>query len=422
MIGSLTPWIAQQYRARRQDGNESSQGLQTSGCRADAIAKGFWAFTSCSGHLLMFIPSVLRFFVAGVALSFSALPSSAELLPLPEANQLISRIAFGSCAFQSVEQPVFRAVVESKPDLYLSLGDAIYADYDLATKSVYKVTPETLRREWRVLADNPDWQHLVAHVPVMATWDNHDYGHHSAGAEFPLKSESADIFLDFFGEPESSARRSRPGIYDARTFGPEGRRVQIVLLDTRSFKSVAKLARRPDGATGSLGKYAPNNDAKARLLGPQQWRWLELTLQEPAEVRLIASSGQVIADQKGMDEWGNYPHERRRLFDLIERTGAPGVLLLSGNVHFSEVSQTELGAQRLVEFTASGLTHVNSEYPAVNNDYRVAGPLVEPNFGLVDIDWQDEGAIVLTLSAVGSQGVTGFEYRIDAFGNGVLTP
>ena len=41
-----------------------------------------------------------------------------------------SRIAFGSCAFQWVEQPIFRAVVAAEPDLYLSLGDSIYGDFD----------------------------------------------------------------------------------------------------------------------------------------------------------------------------------------------------------------------------------------------------------------------------------------------------
>ena len=45
--------------------------------------------------------------------------------------------------------------------------------------------------------------------------------------------------------------------------------------------------------------------------------------------------------RKGMDEWGCFPHERRRLFDLILATKAHGVILLSGNVHFAEISQVE---------------------------------------------------------------------------------
>jgi alkaline phosphatase D len=337
----------------------------------------------------------------------AAPPAAAAIPDKPE----ISRIAFGSCAFQWVEQPIFRAVVAAEPDIYLSLGDAIYGDFD--GEKTYEVTLKSLRAEWRKLADHPDWQHLVANVPIVdGTWDNHDYGHHSAGAEFPLKEESKEIFLDFFGEAADSERRRRPGLYDAEVHGPEGRRVQIVLLDTRTFKSPPKLAERPEGAGGSLGKYAPNEDPEATLLGEAQWAWLEEQLRRPAEVRLIASSGQIVADEKGMDEWGNYPLERRRLFDLIAETGASGVVLLSGNVHFSEISATDEGPYRLVDFTSGGLTHVNEEYPQAQNRYRIAGPYVDVSFGLVEIDWQAEGAAVVHLAAVDVEGRRVFEHGV----------
>ncbi len=42
----------------------------------------------------------------------------------------------------------------------------------------------------------------------------------------------------------------------------------------------------------------------------------------------------------------------------------------------------------IVDFTSSGLTHVNEEYPKAPNRYRVAGPYIEESFGLVVIDWQ----------------------------------
>jgi alkaline phosphatase D len=325
----------------------------------------------------------------------------------PDHGAPIFRIAFGSCAFQWAEQPIFRAVAAAKPDLYLSLGDAIYGDFDGET--TYDGTPESLRAEWAKLAASPDWQHLLANVPVMATWDNHDYGHHNAGEEFPLKVESQQIFLDFFSEPADSDRRMTPGIYTARVFGPPGRRLQIILLDTRTFKSAPRLAERPEGAGGSLGKYAPNNDPEATHLGEAQWRWLDEQLRQPAEVRLVASSTQIVADEKGMDEWGNYPHERQCLFDVIEKTGEEGVILLSGNIHFAEISRTDEGPYALYDFTSSGLTHVNEEYPNAPNRYRVAGPFVDLNFGLVSIDWDEE---LVTLEAVGVDGATAFEQLV----------
>ena len=348
----------------------------------------------------------------GLTASLLASPAAgSDAAPDQPPDGSVDRIAFGSCAFQWEEQPIFRAVVAADPDINIALGDAIYGDFD--GENDLDVTPESLRAEWADLAASPDWQALRAQVPVMATWDNHDYGHHSAGAEFPLKEESKQIFLDFLAEPAGSERRRRAGIYDAAVLGPRGRRVQVILLDTRTFKSPPRLAERPEGTGGSLGKYAPDDDPGLTLLGEEQWAWLSEQLRQPAEVRLICSSGQVVADQKGMDEWGNYPRERRRLFELIEATEAEGALLLSGNVHFAEVSRTDEGPYPLLDFTSSGLTHVDEAYARAPNPFRVAGPFVQPHFGLVRIEWEARPSPRLTLQALDMDGKVAFEHGLE---------
>jgi alkaline phosphatase D len=341
-----------------------------------------------------------------IMLIFAVLPVSM----VHAGNEAVTRIALGSCAFQWEDQAILDRVVESRPDLYLSLGDAIYADFD--GKQVVLVTPESLQAEWNKLAALPAFLNLRNIVPIMATWDNHDYGCHDCGAEFSLKNESEQIFLDFWQVPAGSEVRERPGVYQSKVFGEAPYRAQIVLLDTRTFRDRQLLAKRPEGVGGSLGKYVPNSDSAAKMLGEAQWAWLEQQLQQPAELRFIASSTQIVADQKGMDEWGNYPLERERLLDLIGRTGAEGVILLSGNVHFSELSRTEEGSYPLYEFTSSGLTHVNEEYPQAANDYRVGEPVVKLNFGLVDIDWKADGEANVTFRVVGASGGQLFEKAI----------
>jgi alkaline phosphatase D len=94
--------------------------------------------------------------------------------------------------------------------LFLFLGDAIYADND--GKTAWSVTKEQLQGEWNRLADKPEFQRFRAAVPMMATWDNHDYGTHNGGVDFELKEVSKRIFLDFFGEPQNSERRQHAGI------------------------------------------------------------------------------------------------------------------------------------------------------------------------------------------------------------------
>ena len=61
------------------------------------------------------------------------------------------------------------------------------------------------------------------------------------------------------------------------------------------------------------------------MLGDAQWAWLAERLREPAALRLIVSSIQVLAEGHGWERWSNLPKERQRLFDLIRDTGARSV-------------------------------------------------------------------------------------------------
>src|SRR5437764_3313204 len=163
----------------------------------------------------------------------------------------IRRVAFGSGASQERPQPIWDAVVASQPDLFLFLGDAIYGD----TENV-----EILKAKYAQLAAVPGFQKLRQTCPVYATWDGHDYGADAGGADFPQKDATQKAFLDFFGEPAESLRRKRPGVYAAWVFGPPGKRVQVILLDTRSFRGPLKTS------PGMRG-YGPNTDPDATILG-----------------------------------------------------------------------------------------------------------------------------------------------------------
>lgn len=333
--------------------------------------------------------------------------------PLPSGT--ISKIAFGSCAKQWEPQPIWNAVADMGPDLFLFLGDNIYGDWH--GEKPFVLSAESLRADYRQLAQKPEFGVFRNEIPCMGTWDNHDYGKHDGGADFEHKEIARQAFLDYFGEPDDSPRRRRDGIYDAKIFGPKGRRVQAIMLDNRWNRGALIPDNRPKeerealGIFGSMG-HTPNEDPTATLLGETQWAWLEQQLCKPAEVRLIASGTQIVPDQKGMQEWGNFPLERKRLFKLIQQTDASGVILLSGNVHFAELSKTDEGPYPLYDFTSSGMTHFSTVYPRVQNRYRVAGPFIEHNFGLIEIDWTSGPGPSIRLKALGTDGV-GFEHRLD---------
>jgi alkaline phosphatase D len=151
------------------------------------------------------------------------------------------------------------------------------------------------------------------------------------------------------------------------------------------------------------GPYARNPDPSATMLGERQWQWLERQLETPAEVRLIGSSVQVLADFPGWEGWSLFAHDQQRLIETIRRKRANGVVFLSGDMHYAELSKLDVNVPYTFwDLTSSGLTEV---WPAATpNANRVSEVIREPNFGLIDIDWQGAQTMV-TLSVVDQQGV-----------------
>jgi len=294
------------------------------------------------------------------------------VVPGADAPPAISRIAFGSCASQERPQPIWEAVIAARPELFLFLGDNIYGDTD---------NTEILKQKYAQLGAVPGFQKLIKTCPILATWDDHDYGTDDAGAEFRNKAASQRVFLDFFNEPANSPRRKREGVYSAVTMGPPGRRTQIILLDTRYFRSPLKKS----GST-----YTPNSEPGVTILGEEQWKWLEEQLQQPAELRLIGSSIQVVADDHPFEKWSNFPAERARLFKLLRDTKVNGVVLLSGDRHLAEISQMDANlGYPLFDVTSSGLNMGNRRWRAPElNKHRIATMPSGDNFGLIVVNWE----------------------------------
>ena len=307
------------------------------------------------------------------------------------ADEPLSRIAFGSCANQNREQPVWEAINRTDPQLFIFLGDNVYAD---------SADPGKLRAAYDKLSAIPEFAALRDRCPVLGTWDDHDFGKNDAGAEWEGKDAAKAAFMEFFRTPQDSPLRSHGGVYESRIFGPDGKRVQVILLDTRWFRGPLERRDAADHKNlkaeqgGWNGPYLPAKDSDSTMLGEEQWKWLEAQLKIPAEIRLIASSIQVISNEHGWEKWGNLPRERKRLLDLV-RDNARGVIFLSGDRHVAEISmlppETDGGPfYPVYDVTTSGLTQ--NGYSREPNRFRVGTefPYGKPNFGLIEIDWKAE--------------------------------
>lgn len=310
---------------------------------------------------------------------------------------LVERIAFGSDIEQDKPQRIWDAILEADPDVFIFAGDNVFVD---------SRDPDVFRRAYAKLGAKPGFREIRRRAELLAIWDDHDLGENDAGGDFPIKELSKRMFLEFFEVPKSSPRWSRDGLYDVVTYGPTGRRVQIILLDTRYFRD--PLRRKEPELPHGLDIYAPHEDETTTLLGEEQWRWLDATLREPAEVRLIVSSIQVIPEDHRYESWSNFPHERRRLFELIETTGAEGVVLVSGDRNLAEISRyDEAPGGPIYELTSSPMTQLfpptGGGWSEELNRHRVSdGNYRYPNFGLITIDWQ-RGEVGLEIRGAGAR-------------------
>lgn len=297
--------------------------------------------------------------------------------PAQAAGPVLQRIGLGSCIDESRPQPIWDAVLAARPDLFLFGGDNVYASEQPWSRAALLAAYATQARV-------PGFARLRQTVPHLAIWDDNDYGLGDGGAEFAHQQASKDAFLDFWQVPPDDERRHREGLYTARLYGPPGRRVQVILLDGRWFRSPFTPAQ-PRGP--GRERYVPDANPALTMLGDVQWRWLEDQLRQPADLRLLVSGIQVLAEGHGFERWGNLPAEQQRLFDLIGRTRAGGVVFVSGDRHIGAVYRRSEGTPYpLHDITSSGITHpwAAASEPGPNR----LGPLVTvQHFGLVDIDW-----------------------------------
>ncbi|GAA4308419.1 alkaline phosphatase D family protein [Nibribacter koreensis] len=290
----------------------------------------------------------------------------------------LTTLALGSCSSTEREQPLWKEILKNNPQLWIWLGDNIYGDTD---------DMRVLQAKYNKQKQQPDYQTLSQQLPVIGVWDDHDYGRNNAGKEYAFKAQSARLFWDFLDEPATSPNRKHKGVYSSHTYGPVGKQVKVLLLDGR-YNRDSLIGREP----------AYHENPKGDVLGEAQWRWLERELRNSkAQFHLIGTGLQIIPNDHGYERWGNFPKARTRLFNLIAKTKAANVILLSGDRHFAELSRMSWPGipYPIYEFTSSGLTHywmggMVNEF----NRYRVGQMQDRLNFGIMRFHWDSTPMVV----------------------------
>ena len=166
------------------------------------------------------------------------------------------------------------------------------------------------------------------------------------------------------------------------TIGPKGKRVQFILLDTRYFRSPLKRRQKRKGQ-GSLWAERIGSGRNSRR-NPMEVVGENFAPNQPKS----ASSHPVfkLSQPLTAGKPGNFPKERKRFLDLLSKTKANGVIILSGDRHSSEISK--LSGHLPYPFRRYLERHESeAEAPSRRNPHRLGERYFDENFGLLKINW-----------------------------------
>lgn len=289
------------------------------------------------------------------------------------------RVAFGSCARwqQDPLQPIWQVLPHWEPDLFFWLGDNVYAD---------TLDPDILAEEFQRQREVPALRPLLANIPHLAIWDDHDYGLNNHDRTNPMRAESLEVWKRYWPNP-AHGTAGVDGIFFHYSYGG----VDFFFLDNRYH-------RDPNSAPDGPGKT---------MLGKGQVAWLKDGLQQSKAPFKVIVCGSVWVDGKGPegDAWSAFLHERNKLFDWIRDEAINGVVFLSGDTHTGELNVipwSDKGGYDFYDLTSSPLAQEpDNNWLFRDVEQRIRFPYdLGANFGLVEFDTTTEDPS-LTFNLVG---------------------
>ncbi|MCX7617525.1 alkaline phosphatase [Tepidiforma sp.] len=230
---------------------------------------------------------------------------SGSLTTLP-AGRASFTLAFGSCASTGSNGQVFDRIREAAPLLFIHTGDFHYEDID-------DDAPGAIRAAFARSLRAPAQQALWLDVPILYTWDDHDYGGDDSDRTTRSRAAARAVYREIV--PHYSLPLDGP-IAQAVTVG----RVRVIVTDSRSERDPS---RWQDGPGKSM-------------LGEAQLAWLfEELLRARGEAALIIWVNSVpwISSETGSDSWAAYADERRRIADFLVEHRIDNLVMLSGDAH-----------------------------------------------------------------------------------------
>lgn len=260
----------------------------------------------------------------------------------PDSSRAPLRLALASCSRQ-VDQPTAGALHAFEPDLFFFLGDIHYAN------SRHR---DAHRWHYRRFRGVPERAALLAETATIASWDDHDFVGNNSNGICAGRDEAIGAFDEAWPNPPMGIDGT-PGTFFRHRVGA----VEFVALDCRTYRpDVGDGGRRCD-----LDESPPTLDPARGPIGAAQWTWAMDALAASDATFKFLSCGSRFTMQGSLDSWRAFPEAQTALMGEIASRGIEGVVLLSGDIHRSEIRRVpRSSAYDLYELTASPLANTNS--------------------------------------------------------------
>lgn len=296
------------------------------------------------------------------------------------------KISIASCmddSLKDVAHQIWPQFLSHKPDLVLLIGDNVYADK--YTVNFGNANPEIIWNRYVETRQALPLFFAKDLIPVMATWDDHDYGKNSGDRTYEHREGARQVFFDFFPQEYKVKNFSRgSGVSNSLV----AFNVQLVLLDSRFDRSPNRL------------KVADETH-----FGRENEQWLYKQMRSHSVPTFLIEGDQFFGGYHNYESYeGNHPNSFKTFLSKLKTFSQP-VLFVSGDRHHTEIIKPPLSAlgYQTYELTSSAIhstRYANSfiKSPSPNKLVGVAG---EYNYMTVDLKKVEKKSITILVESFG---------------------
>lgn len=261
------------------------------------------------------------------------------------------------------EYKIYNAMTDENSDFMIWLGDNIYLrepDWNSWTGIIHRYTQART---------TPEMRNFLSSTHHYAILDDHDFGPNDSDRSFWNKNQTQEAFELFWANPSYGVGDIK-GAITAFEYAD----CEFFLLDNRTYRSPN---RRKTGEKTQLGE--------------EQLQWLFDNLSSTyAKFKFVVMGGQLLSTSGVFEAYTNYGfnEERQRIIDFIYEEEIKNVVILSGDVHFSEVSVLRSeGKPTIWDLTSSPLNSgFNTNAMNQNNTLRIPESVImERNYTKISV-------------------------------------